>query len=57
MDYFDASENAYTATAGTIVINENDEVNFSKWGNPERTKINQAAPAVNLYASRRWGVW
>ena len=51
MEYFNASENAYTATAGTIVIGENDEIDFTKWGNPERAKINQAAPAVNLHAA------
>lgn len=55
---FDESESAFTATAGNLVpVANTDTVNFSKWGNPERVKINDCAPMVNLYNAKRYGAW
>lgn len=58
MQPFADTETGYTATAKTLVPSPGvDTVDFSVWGNPERQKINQAAPAVNIFNNQRWGVW
>lgn len=54
---FDKSESAFTATAGQLVPNvgTNTKLDFSKWGTPERQKINKMLPAVNRHFYRRRG--
>lgn len=56
MKPFVQTESGYTPTAKTIVLSTNDEVDLSKWGNPERAKANYAVIAANLYQWRRRGV-
>jgi hypothetical protein len=51
MQAFDETETALTATAGTLQnTTANQGLAFPIWGNPEREKINQIAPAVNIMA-------
>lgn len=54
---FDKTELGYTATAGNLgsLIPDEDAIDFDKWGNPERAKINSALEIANLYQWRRRG--
>lgn len=54
---FDVNESAYTATAGNITIAiDTDVVDFSKFGTPDRTKINELLAVANMHLHRRRGV-
>jgi hypothetical protein len=57
MELFDETESGYTATAGSITLAGGEKVDFTKWGNPERSKINAALAVANLYQWRRRGVY
>lgn len=54
---FDEGETAFTATAAHLAPNVGSStvMDFSKWGNPERQKINEIIRIVNLHQWRRRG--
>jgi hypothetical protein len=55
MRVFDETESAFTATASNLTPSAGETIDFTKWGNPERAAINEAAPMVNIYNYRRFG--
>lgn len=56
MKPFVSTESGFTSTAGTLVPSATTDGDFSKWGTPERQKINAALAGANTYLYRRMGV-
>lgn len=54
---FNKAETAFTDTALYLATTVNvTTIDFNKWGNPERQKINEVCDVLNLLQWRRRGV-
>lgn len=52
---FDKTETGFTATAGQLAVADGQEIDFSRWGTPDRAKINEGLSFANLYFWRTRG--